>query len=953
MNSWFHLELLINGSQYDVSIAYQSNSRACIINNGLGIVNDGNVTNIMLNCNPSYNYIGGTVSGLSGQLTLQNNAKDDLNILENGTYSFLTPLAEGTAYSVTILKDSDAQICSVVNAAGTMGDVNVSDVNISCVSPYSIAQIGILTDATVNIYEIENDGKRVLLYSGVTTGGDFSSGGHFEAHLSELTNDKIYLYTITGGVDIDANDDGIVDATPIDNNGTIHLFARGSDLKAQKSIKVTMASDIVYRKFKSVLSQNPYSITLEEIQNAIKKVIAMDIDGDGVVNVSDLLLFNPVTDALKLTATYQRKQDEIVSAIHKDDRFYYFGGVRIISSLGISVNRYDHVVFSPDNKLAYLTGYDNSVRKFYIVDINDSQNMSIRSSIVLDAHDVAISPDGNRAYVACDNDGLQIVNIANPDEPVVSDNNSLGLSNLRAIAISLDGATIYVGSTQTKDMTAIETATTTIKSSVNLPYGYLLRDFVLSNDGKRLFVASGYTYVLDVTDETKLALIFTYAPSGFNAYSLAVSPDDTTIYVAGDSSLHILNVPSANSGGVTMLNSFTPWSRDTFGIAVSNDGATAYVTNASRGFFTLDISDASNYKIIGSSMSQGLNGTVAFSSDDSILYGLLGNFKAIDVGDMGSDSVIARYSKRSIYEVKLSSDNTKAYVAAPGFMGVIDISTDENLSTNSLLGNISLSGGYVKDIALNKSETRAFLATDDRLQIIDITNSKEPTLINTKDTNGSVKALTLSADEKFAYIADYREGIKIIDISDENNLTIVGWVDTDGSVLDVVLSPDENTLYAAARESGLWVIDVSNKTAPVVLTTYRGSSFYARSLALSKDGNTLFIGGGGTSIPSGLEIVDVSTPSSPSQLKIVSTHDTWEIVLAPDEKRLYIADGGFMSSGNLKAIDISNLNNAHIIGGFVKTAFDHAGVGIALSSDGKKAYLADSNSGLFVIDVSE
>ncbi|MEA2091147.1 MAG: hypothetical protein U9O83_02135, partial [Campylobacterota bacterium] len=737
------------------------------------------------------------------------------------------------------------------------------------------------------------------------------------------------------------------------NNGTIHLFSKGSDLKAQKSFRVTMASDIVYKKFKLALSKNPYSIASNEIQNAIKKVIAEDIDGDGVVNISDLLLFNPVADALKLTSTYHRRQSEIVSDIHKDDRFYYFGGVRIISSLGISVNRYDHVVFSQDSKMAYVTGYDNNTRKFYIIDINDSQNMFIKSSLVMDAYDVAISPDGNTAYIAADNDGLQIVDVSNADTPVVSNNNTLGLTRLKAIDISLDGGTIYVGSTDTKDISAIDTATMTIKSSVNLPYGYLLRDFALSNDGKRLFVASYNTYVLDVTDETKLALIFTYAHSGFSAYSLAVSPNDTTIYVAGESSLHILNVPSANNGGITMLNTFTPWSGNTFGIAVSNDGSTAYVTNASRGFFTLDVRDASSYKIIGSSISQGLNGTLAFSPDGSLLYGLLGNFKAIDVGDIDNNPVIARYSNKRIDEVKLSSDNTKAYLATHSLMTIIDISTDENLSSSSVLGSISVDGNYANDIALNKSETRLFLATDYRLQIIDITNSKEPTLINTIDTNGSVKAVTISADEKLAYIADYREGIKIIDISDENNLTIIGSVDTAGSVYDIALSPDENTLYAAARESGLQVIDISNKAVPIVLKTYKGSSFYAKALALSKDGNKLFIGGGGTSIPNGLEIVDVSTPSSPSQIKIVSTHDTCEIVLSSDEKRLYIADGGYTTTGNMKAIDISNLDDAHVIGAFVDTKFDHAGVGIALSNDGKKAYLADSNSGLFVIDVSE
>jgi len=52
---------------------------------------------------PTTYSIGGTVSGLSGTLVLQNNGGNDLSLTQNGTFNFSTTLSDGTNYSVTVL----------------------------------------------------------------------------------------------------------------------------------------------------------------------------------------------------------------------------------------------------------------------------------------------------------------------------------------------------------------------------------------------------------------------------------------------------------------------------------------------------------------------------------------------------------------------------------------------------------------------------------------------------------------------------------------------------------------------------------------------------------------------------------------------------------------------------------------------------------------------------------
>ena len=46
--------------------------------------------------------VGGTVSGLSGTVVLQDNGGDDLSLSGNGSFTFATQLAAGAAYNVTV-----------------------------------------------------------------------------------------------------------------------------------------------------------------------------------------------------------------------------------------------------------------------------------------------------------------------------------------------------------------------------------------------------------------------------------------------------------------------------------------------------------------------------------------------------------------------------------------------------------------------------------------------------------------------------------------------------------------------------------------------------------------------------------------------------------------------------------------------------------------------------------
>ncbi len=82
----------------------------------------------------AYYTVGGTVSGLSGTVVLQDNGGDDLTINSDGSFTFATAVAEGATYNVTVLTQPATQTCTVTNGSGTISGANVTNVSVNCVT---------------------------------------------------------------------------------------------------------------------------------------------------------------------------------------------------------------------------------------------------------------------------------------------------------------------------------------------------------------------------------------------------------------------------------------------------------------------------------------------------------------------------------------------------------------------------------------------------------------------------------------------------------------------------------------------------------------------------------------------------------------------------------------------------------------------------------------------------
>lgn len=126
------LSLQVNGSQLTHSIAdgpivcEQGSSLQCYK------PSPSNVLNINVGINE--HTIGGTVSGLSGSVVLQNNGTDNETVSSDGAFTFSTAITESSPYAVTVLTQPIGQMCTVTNGSGTVGSADVTNVGVNCIS---------------------------------------------------------------------------------------------------------------------------------------------------------------------------------------------------------------------------------------------------------------------------------------------------------------------------------------------------------------------------------------------------------------------------------------------------------------------------------------------------------------------------------------------------------------------------------------------------------------------------------------------------------------------------------------------------------------------------------------------------------------------------------------------------------------------------------------------------
>lgn len=111
--------------------------------------------------------VGGNITGLSGTVTLQNNSVNPTPISTDGSFTFSTPIAQGSPYSVTVGTQPVNQNCTVTNGSGIIGGADVTNVTVACSTVNTTLSVSATATIPVNTgsgtLTVTNTGANIAL----------------------------------------------------------------------------------------------------------------------------------------------------------------------------------------------------------------------------------------------------------------------------------------------------------------------------------------------------------------------------------------------------------------------------------------------------------------------------------------------------------------------------------------------------------------------------------------------------------------------------------------------------------------------------------------------------------------------------------------------------------------------------------------------------------------------
>ncbi|MCK5895383.1 MAG: hypothetical protein KAG20_01190 [Cocleimonas sp.] len=293
-------------------------------------------------------------------------------------------------------------------------------------------------------------------------------------------------------------------------------------------------------------------------------------------------------------------------------------------------------------------------------------------------------------------------------------------------------------------------------------------------------------------------------------------------------------------------------------------------------------------------------------------------------------NALANYTTSYAQSVTVADEGHTVFIGDANGLISLDTSDINNLTELS-----SINSGNFLQIMLSENENLLYAVDNKNFLVIDISNRNDLSVIASMPMKDA-DSFSLTNNETIAVIQDI-DVTRLVDISDKNNIIPLFDLPSGKSVL----SKEGATLFYISPEqpNALIVYDISNPSDPFVAQTYRNLPYHYPDLLLSHSGKELFL-----SDQHNFTLFDVSYPHQLSQLSSYQggtvTNTKTKLSLSADDKILTVS-----SKNILQFIDLTNLNNIHII---AANSYDFIDIG-GVATYGNKLFVADGETGLQIL----
>ncbi|MBN1153881.1 T9SS type A sorting domain-containing protein [candidate division KSB1 bacterium] len=314
-------------------------------------------------------------------------------------------------------------------------------------------------------------------------------------------------------------------------------------------------------------------------------------------------------------------------------------------------------------------------------------------------------------------------------------------------------------------------------------------------------------------------------------------------------------------------------------------------------------------------------------------------------GGVYHNSWTQTYDNPAVYEWLLKHGKVKTFAVCTSdamiFYGAgkqLNIADLASLSTSSRrIASLSLSEEIFSLLPFSIDDHRYLAAGGEQhLYFIDVHDPYSPRIVSTIVSPEPCAGLAMIDGYLYAALGD--SGIKIYDANEISHPNIVTALDTLINCESVII--DSTFAYIACGTES-HILDVSNPVAPVYVSEIQGFGGYHQFININKQ--HAFI----CDPEQGLQIIDISDPYRPADVKLMETGDQTFHILFRDNL-------AFVSNGyaGMRIIDMSDVNEPGEV-----YLFDTAGQAMqACFGDqlGEKntLFVADLTAGICAIDIS-
>ncbi len=290
----------------------------------------------------------------------------------------------------------------------------------------------------------------------------------------------------------------------------------------------------------------------------------------------------------------------------------------------------------------------------------------------------------------------------------------------------------------------------------------------------------------------------------------------------------------------------------------------------------------------------------------------------------------------------IATSSTYAFVAAGGAgFKIYNIATPSSPTFVTSIDSLE----YCESVVI--SGQYAYIAAASRSHIVDISNPETPVYVGRIAGYGGYHQY-VNVRSGYAFVCNYDAGLQVVNVTNPANPVNVMAIPSGYRTARIIF--DGNYAYVAVGDSGLYIYNIVDPASPVltgaIKTTGRASSLYYGAVSISGvPTGHIFIANRNPA--PGVSAINVSVPPSPTTSSFLAAlpaaSGTAYIPYYLDGK-VYIAYG----TSGLRIVDVTNPSSPTLLG----TA-DLGGDSRDVVARGNYAYVAARDSGVYVVDVTD